>query len=51
MIERGGAYPCFCTKEALDARRAEAEARGETYKYDKHCLHLPKDEVARRIAG
>ncbi len=51
LIERGGAYPCFCTKEALDARRAEAEARGETYKYDKHCLHLPKDEVARRIAA
>ncbi len=51
LIERGGAYYCFCTKEELDNKRAEAEKRGETYKYDKHCLRLPKDEVARRIAA
>ncbi len=51
LIEKGGAYYCFCTKERLDEARAAAEARGETYKYDKHCLHLPKDEVERRIAA
>jgi len=51
LIERGGAYYCFCTKEELEQKRAEAEKRGETFKYDKHCLHLPKDEVARRIAA
>ncbi len=51
LIERGGAYYCFCTKEELDGKRAEAEKRGETYKYDKHCLHLPKDEVERRVAA
>lgn len=27
----------------------EAEARGETFKYDKHCLHLSKEEVQRRL--
>ncbi len=50
LIERGGAYVCFCTKERLDALRADSQARGETYKYDKHCLHLPKEEVQARIA-
>ena len=49
LVERGGAYPCFCTKEALDARRKEVEASGGTFKYDKHCLHLSKEEAKKRI--
>ena len=49
LVEKGKAYYCFCTKEDLDARRAEAEARGETFKYDKHCLHLSKEEIQRRL--
>ncbi len=51
LVSKGGAYYCFCTKERLDAARAEAEKRGETFKYDKHCLHMPKDEVQARIAN
>ena len=51
LVEKGEAYVCFCTKERLDAARAEAEARGETYKYDKHCLSLSKEEVKARIAA
>ena len=51
LIERGGAYVCFCTRERLDELRADAQAKGETYKYDKHCLHLSKEEVAARIAA
>ena len=49
LVEKGGAYPCFCTKERLDAARKEYEARGETFKYDKHCLHIPHDEAMQRI--
>jgi len=51
LVDRGGAYYCFCTKEHLDEARLEAEKKGETYKYDKHCLHLPKEEVERRLAA
>ena len=51
LVEKGGAYPCFCTKEQLDAARAAAEARGETYKYEKTCLHLPPDEARARMAA
>lgn len=50
LVESGHAYYCFCTKEELDMRRQEAEARGETFKYDKHCLKLSKAEVERKLA-
>ena len=49
LVESGHAYYCFCTKEELDERRAAAEARGEVFKYDKHCLHLPKEEVQQKL--
>ncbi len=49
LIEKGKAYYCFCTKEELDERRKEAESRGETFKYDKHCLRLDRAEVQRRL--
>ena len=51
LVDAGKAYYCFCTKEQLDERRAEAEAKGETFKYDKHCLSLSKEEAERRIAA
>ncbi len=51
LVEKGAAYPCFCTKEQLDERRQAAEARGETWKYDKHCLNLSKEEAQARMAS
>ncbi|MBR1684044.1 MAG: glutamate--tRNA ligase, partial [Clostridia bacterium] len=45
LIASGHAYYCFCTEEELNARREEAQARGETFKYDKHCLHMPQSEI------
>ena len=49
LVESGHAYYCFCTRERLDQARAEAEKKGENFKYDKHCLHLSKEEVQRRL--
>ncbi len=49
LVEKGAAYPCFCTKEELQQRRDEATARGEQWKYDKHCLSIPKEEALRRM--
>ena len=51
LVEAGKAYYCFCTVDELESRRAAAEARGETFKYDKHCLHLSKEEIERRLAA
>ena len=49
LVEKGAAYPCFCTKEELQARRDAATAKGEQWKYDKHCLSIPKEEALRRM--
>ena len=45
LIEKGGAYYCFCTKERLESLTDENGVR----KYDKHCLHLSKEEVEARL--
>ncbi len=50
LLEREGAFVCFCTKERLDEVRRGQMQRGETPKYDGHCLQLSADEVDRRIA-
>ena len=49
LIESGHAYYCFCTKERLDEAREAAEKRGEMFKYDKHCLHLSKEEIQKNL--
>ncbi|AFC33597.1 glutamyl-tRNA synthetase [Paenibacillus mucilaginosus 3016] len=52
LMERGLAYPCFCTEEKLAAMRAEQEAQGlTTGYYGKWAVHrdLPLAEVRERI--
>jgi len=44
LIESGHAYKCFCTKEALDAKRETAVAAKITYQYDRSCLKLSPEE-------
>ena len=51
MLANGTAYRCFCTPDELSQRRAEAEARKESFKYDRRCDRLPADEVTRRAAA
>ena len=45
LIDLGGAYYCFCSKERLESLTDENGNR----KYDKHCLGLPKEEIERRL--
>ena len=49
LVESGAAYPCFCTKEELQIRRDAVTAQGGQFKYDKHCLHIAKEEAKRRM--
>ncbi|OUO90812.1 glutamate--tRNA ligase [Gordonibacter sp. An230] len=53
LRKRGSVYPCFCTKEELDAKRAKAEAEEGGYAgYDRTCRDLdPAEAVARIEAG
>lgn len=50
LVEKGEAYYCFCTKERLDGLREESEAKKETFRYDKHCASLSKEEVEKNLA-
>ncbi|MDE2089603.1 MAG: glutamate--tRNA ligase [Gammaproteobacteria bacterium] len=40
LLERGLAYRCYCSKERLEALRAEQMARKEKPRYDGHCRNL-----------
>ncbi len=48
LIEKGEAYYCFCTKERLDSLRTEVNGK-EIMIYDKHCLHLSKEEIQANL--
>jgi glutamyl-tRNA synthetase len=41
LLADGRAYRCYCTPEELEERRAAAQARGETFRYDGRCRDLP----------
>ena len=45
LVELGGAYYCFCDKERLASLKTEVVDGKEIMIYDKHCLHLSKEEV------
>ncbi len=50
-LERlGHAYPCFCTPEELQAKRAKAEAQRRPWKYDGTCRNLVEADRQRRRA-
>jgi glutamyl-tRNA synthetase len=51
LIDKGHAYPCFCTPEHLDKVRQEQMKRKENPHYDGTCRKLSPDEAARRIAN
>jgi len=50
LIDKGHAYPCFCTPERLDKVRQEQMKRKENPRYDGTCRILDPDESARRVA-
>lgn len=49
LLESGAAYPCFCTEDELEQKRAEAEAAGRPPQYDGTWRDANQEEVQRRI--
>jgi len=47
LVEKGGAYYCFCTKERLESLHKDDEEGGG---YDNHCRNLTKDEIDKNLA-
>jgi len=50
LIEKGEAYYCFCTQERLDSLKTMVNGE-EIMTYDKHCLHLSKEEIEANLAA
>ena len=50
LVEKGHAYPCFCTPEQLEKVRQEQSKRKENPRYDGTCRNIDPAEAAKRIA-
>jgi len=49
LLDSGHAYRDFTPPEEIDRLRAEAESRGETFRFDRRTAELPADEIQRRV--
>ncbi len=49
MIDRGAAYPCFCTPERLADLRKSHQARKEPSRYDGLCRRLDPSTAKERV--
>ena len=50
LIDKGEAYYCFCDQERLDSLKRVVGGK-EISTYDKHCLHLSKEEIEANLAA
>ena len=50
LIDKGEAYYCFCDKERLASLNRVVDGK-EINVYDKHCLHLSKEEIESNLAA
>lgn len=47
LIANKSAYYCFCDKKRLESLGGQSGIK----KYDKHCLHLSEEEIAKKLAN
>ena len=50
LIDKGEAYYCFCDQERLNSLKHVVNGE-EIMTYDKHCLHLSKEEIEANLAA
>jgi len=48
LLAAGAIYPCFCSREELDAQRQAARSAGETFRYPGACRNLSQKEIDER---
>lgn len=44
LIQNAQVYPCYCSKEELEQRRAQAVAAGQVPRYDNRCRFLTDEQ-------
>jgi len=50
LIEKGQAYPCFCSEQQLDFARKAQQRAGQPPRYSGTCASLSVAEVAKKLA-
>lgn len=48
LVEKGAAYYCFCDEERLSKLKKNVNGEEISF-YDKHCLHLSKEEIEENL--
>lgn len=51
LVATNRAYPCFCTAEDLQKKRAAAQTAKIKYRYDRSCWNLSADERQKKIVA
>jgi nondiscriminating glutamyl-tRNA synthetase len=51
LLEKGNAYPCYCTLEELEEKRKRSVAKGVPPKYDGRCRNLTPEEERSLVAA
>ncbi len=49
LLDKGGAYRCFCTSERLEKMRADQQAKKLPPRYDRTCRHLTDEEIEEKM--
>ncbi|KIK66142.1 hypothetical protein GYMLUDRAFT_158716 [Collybiopsis luxurians FD-317 M1] len=49
LIDNGHAYRCFCSPDELADVKTRLARSGSNSTYDRKCLHLTEEEVARKV--
>ncbi|KAJ7284860.1 hypothetical protein C8J57DRAFT_1051890 [Mycena rebaudengoi] len=49
LLSSGHAYRCFCSMDTLAELREKFARTGSSQSYDRRCLHLTEEDVARRV--
>jgi len=50
LVEKGGAYYCFCTKERLEEVHKKQSEQHLPTMYDKQCRNISKEEVEKKLS-
>jgi len=51
LVDKGHAFPCFCTPDTLDKTRQEQMKRKENPHYDGTCRNITPNDAVKRIAN
>jgi glutamyl-tRNA synthetase len=51
LVEKGHAYPCFCTPERAEKVRQEQNKNKQQLRYDGFCRNINPAEAAQRVAN